>query len=353
MEAEMEAEMKKLRVKGSMTFGEVMAQGEFGVIIKGFYMGRPVAIKQILLHEKSRHTLQMLHDEVKILSKVKHANIVEFLGVLSDFPMKSNGRFFPYALMFELCDESLWVRLHRKRHRYDMREKLRIISEISAAVSHLHKKHIVHQDLSSSNVLLSFSGTVKLSDFGFARECKNGSHENEYIVGSPSYMSPEQLLGKPVTTKSDVWALGCLTWEVVSGKFPWNERNVNDRRGLAQHIALSGGRLPPLQLDPSFVEEEEELNLLLRDSFRDDPGLRLSSSQFHKRVKAICEHARKREKDVAVEKKMDVDTLRTWLHSFYETYNKEKLEDVPYIAKFHQGEFQMTGHCLDKCERII
>ncbi|EKX34780.1 hypothetical protein GUITHDRAFT_119091 [Guillardia theta CCMP2712] len=327
MEAEMEAEMKKLRVKGSMTFGEVMAQGEFGVIIKGFYMGRPVAIKQILLHEKSRHTLQMLHDEVKILSKVKHANIVEFLGVLSDFPMKSNGRFFPYALMFELCDESLWVRLHRKRHRYDMREKLRIISEISAAVSHLHKKHIVHQDLSSSNVLLSFSGTVKLSDFGFARECKNGSHENEYIVGCEVDGAAVKLLGKPVTTKSDVWALGCLTWEVVSGKFPWNERNVNDRRGLAQHIAL--------------------------DSFRDDPGLRLSSSQFHKRVKAICEHARKREKDVAVEKKMDVDTLRTWLHSFYETYNKEKLEDVPYIAKFHQGEFQMTGHCLDKCERII
>eukprot|EP00960_Hanusia_phi_P060470 764513-Hanusia_phi.AAC.2 len=123
--------------------------------------------------------------------------------------MKSSGKYFPYALVFEQCDESLWIRLHRKKHQYDMKEKLRykrplagkaaplklavrVLSEISSAVAHLHKKHIVHQDLSSSNILLSFSGNVKLSDFGFARECKNGVHENDYIVGSPSYMSPEQ-----------------------------------------------------------------------------------------------------------------------------------------------------------------
>jgi len=81
-------------------------------------------------------------------------------------------------------------------------------------VQYIHSKNMVHRDLSSLNILFSADMRPCLGDFGCARKCVGGYYDPKKILGSPAYMSPEQLVGSKLSTKSDVWGLGVLVWEV-------------------------------------------------------------------------------------------------------------------------------------------
>jgi serine/threonine-protein kinase len=117
--------------------------------------------------------------------------------------------------------ESLADQLERQR-RLAPREALRILQAIAGAVAYVHAHEIIHRDLKPGNIRVTPDGQVKLLDFGISKSRHaEGLTQIGNVIGTPRYLSPEQLMGRPVTPAADVWALGVLLYELVTGTAPF------------------------------------------------------------------------------------------------------------------------------------
>lgn len=214
-----------------------------------------------------------------------HPNCVTMYGCAGHFPESGEDKgAFRIELILEMMPNgTLFENLHQKRKLEDWPAKIKVLRGIAAGVQHLHSKSIVHRDLSSLNILFSGDMQPKISDFGCARKCVGGSYNPRKVLGSPAYMSPEQLVGSKLTTKSDVWSLGVLIWEVVNERGPWNDRDSNNRQILKQHIVDNGGKLPAIpskRFEVLYAKHYEvQVAELLAGCFRVTPGKRMSAHE--------------------------------------------------------------------------
>jgi serine/threonine protein kinase len=111
-------------------------------------------------------------------------------------------------------------------------QKVSTLYQIACGAEHMHSHKIVHRDLSDMNILLCSNGCVKIADLGCARQLNDTTYKPSTISGSPPYMAPEQLQGKSITLKVDVWALGVLLWEIVTEQKPWENAKPTARNKL-------------------------------------------------------------------------------------------------------------------------
>jgi serine/threonine-protein kinase len=171
----------------------------------------------------SEETLTRFKREFEILKSLRHPNIVE----VYDFNRSSEG--FWYMVMEYVSGGSLYKKLFSIPDRQmPFFEAMKTLLEISKAVAFLHGKGLIHRDLKPGNILLTPSGTVKLTDFGIARKTKEDLRltETGQIIGSPYYMAPEQGLGRKVTFATDVYALGIIAFEMVIGRVPFEGESL-------------------------------------------------------------------------------------------------------------------------------
>jgi serine/threonine protein kinase/tetratricopeptide (TPR) repeat protein len=208
-----------------------IGRGGFGVVYEARdrQLGRLVAFKALRpgTAVRARRGDEWLLREAEAAAQLAHPNIVTFY----DAGRADSG---PY-LIFELLEgEDLRERLGRGP--LQVREAIRIAIEIARALAHAHAASVVHCDLKPANVFLSERGAVKVLDFGVARvfgESRLGS------AGTPAYMAPEQWRGEEEDARADVFALGVMLFEMVSGSVPFEVSH--DRSG-----ALDPGTAPPL-----------------------------------------------------------------------------------------------------------
>jgi serine/threonine-protein kinase len=185
-------------------------------------IGKRVAIK-VLGPQFCRDasTVARFEQEARLVSDVNHSNIVEVYQ-LGDLP---DGR--KYMVMEWLEGESLSDRIERGP--MPPAEALMVLDAICDALESVHEKGIVHRDLKSDNVFLARGRNgvhVKLLDFGLAKLAGNDPRaitktKTGIIVGTPHYMAPEQARGKPVDHRTDVYALGVLSYKMLTGKLPF------------------------------------------------------------------------------------------------------------------------------------
>jgi serine/threonine-protein kinase ULK/ATG1 len=90
------------------------------------------------------------------------------------------------------------------------------------------KKHIIHRDLKPANILVAENHVLKIADFGFAIKVSDALKSNKYNVGSPLYMAPESLKKNEYTLKTDIWALGVIFYEILTGETPWKAKNEKE-----------------------------------------------------------------------------------------------------------------------------
>jgi eukaryotic-like serine/threonine-protein kinase len=191
-------------------------------------LGRDVAIKVLqprLLADSD--ALARFEREARALAAVQHPNIASIYG-FEDL----DGT---HALVMELVDgETLAKRLARGS--LSVPEALRVARQIASAIEGAHERGIVHRDLKPANVQVMRDGTVKVLDFGLARlvEPNTGLSSDVRttlaievtragtILGTAAYMSPEQVRGEPVDRRSDIWAFGCILFEIVAGRRPFD-----------------------------------------------------------------------------------------------------------------------------------
>ena len=198
----------------------VMGEGGSGRVLRARHplLGIPLALKML------SHALALSADgqrafirEASLLVHLDHPGIVRVLDAF-----EAHGTFFivmPWV-------EGATLREHIDRHsRLRAEQVLQIAEETLDALAVLHAAGLVHRDVKPSNLLVRPSGRVVLIDLGIA--CQRNTSASRRLVGSPSYSSPEQILGRPVDGRSDVYALGCTLYELVFGRPPFDGVDVD------------------------------------------------------------------------------------------------------------------------------
>ena len=202
--------------------GEKLGEGAFGAVYKGVQsgIGREVAIKIIhAQHANQPKFIRRFEAEAQIIARLEHPHIVP----LYDYWREPDGA---YLVMRWLRGGSLQGLLEKGS--LSLERSVAIIQQVATALHSAHRHHIIHRDVKPANILLDEEENAYLSDFGIARDINTDlqlTRSNE-LVGSPAYISPEQLLGEEVTPATDIYCLGLVLYELLSGKRPYPTDSV-------------------------------------------------------------------------------------------------------------------------------
>uniref|UniRef100_A0A8C6M3K9 non-specific serine/threonine protein kinase n=1 Tax=Nothobranchius furzeri TaxID=105023 RepID=A0A8C6M3K9_NOTFU len=196
--------------------------GSFGTVYKGKWHG-DVAIKILKVKEPTPEQLQAFKNEMQVLRKTRHVNILLFMG----FMTKPN-----FAIITQWCEgSSLYHHLHVTETKFDTMRRIDVARQTAQGMDYLHAKNIIHRDLKSNNIFLHEGWTVKIGDFGLAtvKSRWSGSHQVEQPSGSILWMAPEviRMQDNPYTFQSDVYGYGVVLFELMSGFLPYS--NINNR----------------------------------------------------------------------------------------------------------------------------
>jgi serine/threonine-protein kinase len=209
-------------------------------------MNRRVAVKELSLPatlsgQARRERIERFYREARAAGAMSHPAIVTIYEVGED-----DGRYF--IAMEYLEGQTLRERLQNGP--LPLSEAVRIISVLCDALSYAHARGVIHRDIKPDNVHLLPGGEVKLTDFGIARI----THEESLtldgqIFGTPSYMSPEQVVGKHIDSRSDIFSLGILLYEMLSGRKPFTGDSVVTITYRILHDDLPGLPSVPVIVD--------------------------------------------------------------------------------------------------------
>jgi len=198
-----------------------LGRGGMGVVYKGFdpIVERTVAIKTIRLDvENAEELVTRLKREAKSVGHLEHTNIVTL------YDAGEAGGLFYLAMQF-IKGETLQDRIDRQRW-FPLKEICELFRQICAGLGYAHEHGVIHRDIKPANIMITNEGVVKLTDFGIAKLANTGMSTSGLIVGTPSYMSPEQALGKPLDGRSDIFSLGSILYELTTGEKAFPGQNV-------------------------------------------------------------------------------------------------------------------------------
>ncbi len=209
----------KYRVEG------VLGQGGMGIVYKAVdpHIGRTVAIKtikrSILGAEPEKHLERFLR-EAQAAGRLQHPNVV----MIYDYGEHDGS---PVIVMEYVEGRELRQYLDSGL-RFGSEEAIEVIQQLLHGLEHAHQRHVIHRDLKPANVILLEDRFVKVADFGVAKINTSGSSitQQNLVVGTPSYMSPEQFLGQPVDARSDLFSVGIILFELLTGTQPFVGDNV-------------------------------------------------------------------------------------------------------------------------------
>ncbi|CAN1267018.1 G-type lectin S-receptor-like serine/threonine-protein kinase At1g11330 [Linum perenne] len=233
-----------------------LGHGGFGPVYKGLMPdGQEIAVKKLSLD--SRQGLTEFTNEVKLLLKIQHKNLVTLLGCCIEGPEK--------MLVYEyLPNKSLDYFLFEKSSSLDWATRFRIITGVARGLLYLHEEapmRILHKDIKASNILLDERMNPKISDFGLARLfSEEDTHVNTFrIAGTPGYMAPEYTMRGYLSVKTDVFSYGILLLEIVGGRKNLDPRLGQDHADLLNHAwkLYQAGKTLEL-LDPSIDKYNSE-----------------------------------------------------------------------------------------------
>ena len=211
---------------------ELVGRGAMGVVYKALdvNLDRPVAIKVMSVEARSDPDfVERFRQEARMQGALNHPNI----ALLFDYFVHDGA---PVAVMEFIDGESL-EQLIRRRGPIPAHESIPIFKQALRGVAAAHRAGIIHRDLKPSNLMITKDDIVKVMDFGIAkRQGTTGATKASTSIGSPLCMAPEQILGRAVDCRTDVYALGITLYELLSGQRPFNPRGKPEYRVLNAHV---------------------------------------------------------------------------------------------------------------------
>ncbi|KAK9055530.1 hypothetical protein SSX86_026614 [Deinandra increscens subsp. villosa] len=260
----------RVRSVGDYVVGKQIGSGSFSVVWHARHKvhGTEVAIKEILTGKLNRKLEESLMSEIDILRNVNHPNIIRLHDMI-----KEPGKIH---LVLEYCkggDLSMFIQ--RRQGRIPKSTSLHFMQQLAAGLKVLRDNQIIHRDLKPQNLLLSTNdddSTLKIADFGFARSLQPRNLA-ETLCGSPLYMAPEIMQLHKYDAKADLWSVGAILFQLVTGRTPFTG---NNQIQLLQNIMKS----TELQFPPDVKDLSPECIDLCRKLLRQNPVERLTFEEF-------------------------------------------------------------------------
>ncbi|ONI17099.1 hypothetical protein PRUPE_3G137600 [Prunus persica] len=220
---------------------ELVGEGSFGKVYKGRrkYTGQTVAMKFIMKHGKTDKDIHNLRQEIEILRKLKHENIIEMLDSFESPQEFCVVTEFAQGELFEIVEDDKC--LHEEQVQA-------IAKQLVRALHYLHSNRIIHRDMKPQNILIGAGSIVKLCDFGFARAMSTNTVVLRSIKGTPLYMAPELVREQPYNHTADLWSLGVILYELFVGQPPFYTNSIY---ALIRHIVKDPVKYPD-NMSPSF-----------------------------------------------------------------------------------------------------
>ncbi|PNW71561.1 hypothetical protein CHLRE_16g659400v5 [Chlamydomonas reinhardtii] len=190
-----------------------IASGAFSNLYKGTYCGQEVAVKILKdVHDDSSQYQEFLQ-EVAIMRKVRHKNVVQFIGACTRKPN--------LCIVFEyMSGGSVYDYIRRQEGPLKLSAILKLAADVARGMDYLHQRKIIHRDLKAANLLMDDNAIVKIADFGVARVIETTGHMTAE-TGTYRWMAPEVIEHKPYDEKADVFSFGIVLWELLTCKVPY------------------------------------------------------------------------------------------------------------------------------------
>ena len=247
-----------------------LGAGAFGAVYRAHdnVLGRDVAVKRIRLEafveaSQLEDVKQRFLREAQVAARLRHANIVTTHDIVAT-PETS-------FIVMELVEGKTLQALLQERGRLPLDETIALMAQVAAALDHAHASQVVHRDVKPANIMIEPGGHVKVMDFGIAK-LESGANltATGSIMGTPNYMSPEQAKGMKVDGRSDLFSLGCVLYECLTGTRPFQGESVS-----VILVKILTEEPPPL--DSATTGLPLEIGGVLKRALSKDPGARYAS----------------------------------------------------------------------------
>ncbi|XP_029684564.1 serine/threonine-protein kinase Nek1 isoform X2 [Takifugu rubripes] len=239
-----------------------IGEGSFGkaILVKSKEDESQYVIKEISISRMSSQERQESRKEVAVLANMRHPNIVQYKESFEE-----GGCLY---IVMDYCEGGdLFKKINsQKGVLFSEDQILNWFVQICLALKHVHDRKILHRDIKSQNIFLTKNGTVQLGDFGIARVLNSTVELARTWIGTPYYLSPEICENKPYNNKSDIWALGCVLYEMCTLKHAFEAGNM---KNLV--LKIIRGSYPPVS-----VHYSQDLRSLLAQLFKRSPRERPS-----------------------------------------------------------------------------
>ncbi len=221
----------------------VLGRGGMGVVYKGFdaAIARGVAIKVVtkssLDPEELKHVIGRFRHEARAVGRLVHPRIVQIYDYGEDDQIA-------YIVMELVNGKTLKQHLSRGDS-YEIRESGEIIRQLLDGIGHAHGEGVVHRDIKPSNIMINNDGRIKISDFGIARTEASGLTQAGDVLGTLYYMAPEQFLGAEVDALADLYSIGVIAYELLTGKKPFGGGKVEVMQQVLNQVPENPSRINP------------------------------------------------------------------------------------------------------------
>ncbi len=263
--------MTTLTKAGRYDLREELGRGAMGVVFHGFdpMIGRDVAVKTLRLSEAgtglSRDELiGRFQTEARAAGLLTHPNIVVVFDAGEE-----EGLFY---ITMEFVEGRSLQTLIDSHQPFSLPRVMKLMEQVCSALDFAHQHNVVHRDIKPANLMLTADDTVKITDFGTAKILQFGTAQTAHVMGTPSYMSPEQVKGKPVDGRSDIFSLGVILYELMTGEKPFPGQNIT----TVIYKIINEEPIPPRSLDSSI---HPGLSAVISKALAKDPAARFQNCQ--------------------------------------------------------------------------
>jgi serine/threonine protein kinase len=265
-----DSQMTTLMKAGRYEIAGELGRGAMGVVYKAVdpVIGRSVAVKAIKLSAEGTgltrsELLARFQTEARAAGLLTHPNIVVVFDAGEEDGL--------YYITMELVEGKSLQTLLDDGHAFPLPRVLRIMDQACSALQFAHERNVVHRDIKPANLMLTADDTVKVTDFGTAKILQFGTvQQTAHVMGTPSYMSPEQVKGRAVDGRSDIFSLGVMLYEMVTGEKPFPGQNIT----TVIYKIVNEEPVPPKQVDPTI---HAGISAVVMKALAKDPDARYQS----------------------------------------------------------------------------